>query len=443
MHDVCIIGSGFAGTYLGLRLAERGIKTVIVEAGGELNPGDSLDGETGLFPCETFGSSAFPVDFNRTIGIGGTSQKWNGVVSRFLPSDFKSQAEFGMFADWPISYDDLASYYDAAETALGMQPNNQCEIDASIFPLSLRADELNLVPVTFSGILESGPVRIQQSEIPRFRSMGSGTFVSHKPATRLITNQKGVITGVEVQGAGHAVEVVHARYVVVAAGVMETVRLLLTSTSHVFPDGIGNDRKLVGRYVHAHPRPRIHITRSAAQAKVAGVFRTYRYCDEFRRLGLASVCVDFNFIETEPAIDITIETEPAARNRIRLNPNIKDAWDRPIAVLEYESTALDQRTREHATALQRKLVAAMQSPGTGTREAAEKCFHPAGGCRMGCNESEGVVTGDGRVFGTENLYVAGASVFPTSGALNPTLTIAALAMRLGDHITARLKTHAS
>ncbi len=62
---------------------------------------------------------------------------------------------------------------------------------------------------------------------------------------------------------------------------------------------------------------------------------------------------------------------------------------------------------------------------------------------MGRNERDGVVTDDGRVFGTDNVYVAGATVFPTSGALNPTLTIVALAMRLGDHLAVRIKTHAS
>ncbi len=169
MHDVCIIGSGFAGTYLGLRLAERGINTIIVEAGGELNPGDSLEGRTGLFPCETFGSAAFPVEFNRTIGVGGTSHKWNGVVSRLLPSDFKSQSEFGLFSDWPITFDDLAPYYDAAETALGMQSSNHGLIDASVFPSSLCATKLNLMPVIFSSTINAGPIRLQHDGIQNYR----------------------------------------------------------------------------------------------------------------------------------------------------------------------------------------------------------------------------------------------------------------------------------
>ena len=60
-----------------------------------------------------------------------------------------------------------------------------------------------------------------------------------------------------------------------------------------------------------------------------------------------------------------------------------------------------------------------------------------GATRMAASPDEGVVDGDGRVFGVANLYVAGSSVFTTSGWANPTLTILALTLRLADHLIAR------
>jgi choline dehydrogenase-like flavoprotein len=53
---------------------------------------------------------------------------------------------------------------------------------------------------------------------------------------------------------------------------------------------------------------------------------------------------------------------------------------------------------------------------------------------MHADHRSGVVDADGRVHGTDNLYVTGASVFPTAGFANPTLTIVALALRLADHL---------
>ena len=67
----------------------------------------------------------------------------------------------------------------------------------------------------------------------------------------------------------------------------------------------------------------------------------------------------------------------------------------------------------------------------------EISWHHIGTTRMAASPRDGVVDGNCRVHGTANLYVAGSSVFPTAGNANPTLTIVALALRLGDHLEAR------
>ena len=82
----------------------------------------------------------------------------------------------------------------------------------------------------------------------------------------------------------------------------------------------------------------------------------------------------------------------------------------------------------------RKVNFAVPEPG----RALSTGMHHVGTTRMARDESEGVVDTQCRVFGTDDLYVAGSSVFPTSGAANPTLTIVALALRLAAHLKERL-----
>ena len=74
------------------------------------------------------------------------------------------------------------------------------------------------------------------------------------------------------------------------------------------------------------------------------------------------------------------------------------------------------------------------------QEQAGWSYHHIGTCRMGANPATSVVDANLRVHGTSNLYVAGSAVFVTGGASNPTLTIAALSHRLGDHLTAAYAT---
>ena len=66
--------------------------------------------------------------------------------------------------------------------------------------------------------------------------------------------------------------------------------------------------------------------------------------------------------------------------------------------------------------------------------------HHIGTARMGASPEQGVVDKDSRVFGVDNLFIAGSAVFPTSGQANPTLTIIALSLRLAAHLKALLAT---
>jgi glucose dehydrogenase len=439
VYDVCIIGSGFAALFLALTLVDRGLDTVIVEAGPALLPGDPAEGRTDLFPHGARGDSAFAIDANRSIAVGGTSRRWNGVLSRFLPTDFRSQSEYGLFVDWPLAEGELTEYYVRAERALCRQAETGHEV-----PSCLRAvpgfERLGLHPLEFSYRAESGgPARLTDVEVPRFAASAHGALVLDRPVTRLVDTD-GLITEARTQRPDGTVDVFRARHYVLAAGVVESVRLLLCSASSAAPNGLGNQHDAVGRFVHAHPRTRIRIAPGDAFADARTAYRSYYYADRFRRDGFASLSVDVNCFPPSPAVDLTVEMEPAANNRVRLDPSTRDGWGRPTVVLESSATRVDRNTRQHGRSVHDGLVSALlqASPGSTIVEDSLTWFHPAGGCRMGPEGSSRVVDRDCLVVGTDNLSVAGAAVFPTSGPTNPTLTIVALALRLGDHLSSRL-----
>lgn len=444
MPRVCIVGSGFAGTFLALSLVDYGLDALVIEAGPRLPPEAPLAGALELFPHRAYGDAVPAIDGNRTIGLGGTSRWWSGVVTRLLPTDFRTRSEFGFGADWPLTYDDLEPYYEQAEALLvthGGPPAPDSEPPRSraypvewppgVPPAPAVARELGGFPLAF-GTREGAPLRLDEIELGRFAGSPHATLVVERPVTRLICPDGKRVTAVETRRPDGSVEVFTADAFVLAAGVLETARLLLCSPAPDAPAGLGNHHGLVGRFLHGHPRYRRETERSPPDAAASGVHRTYEFADSWRRQGLGAVAADFNFGGARPALDVTVELEPDAENRVMLDPDRRDVWGRPGVLVACDSTARDRRTRQRAQELIVELAARAGRDGGG--ETRLTWFHPAGTCRMATRPELGVVDPAGRVFGLENLFVAGAAVFPTSGPANPTLTVVALALRLGDHL---------
>lgn len=450
-YDVCIVGSGFAGTFLGLRLVERGIRTAILEAGVSLGAGDSWEGRQELFPVESAGDLGFPIEANRTIGLGGTSRKWSGVVSRLWPQDFEASPAAGL-PGWPISYADVEPYYCQAEAELGVrggvavagaEPPRRCaypsEVKHYVSPahaLELAATEFFPLAFAFRG--SGGALRLNEAHLPRFAASPGAALLSDHAVTRLVATRGVRVDRIEASRSDGSRVEVRARVFVVAAGVVETVRLLLASASAEHRAGLGNAGGLVGAHFNAHPRFRIALPVATDRAWSAGVHRTYSMRERLERGGGAGGYADLQLWRPPSvALDCMPELEPAATNRVRLlQLGGRGGAGRSLARLDANWSALDRRTTERLLAWQRDFARSI-SAGPFSEEPAVKWFHPAGGCRMAGTAADGVVDRDARVFGVDNLYLAGASIFPRSGSANPTLTIVALALRLGDHLARR------
>jgi choline dehydrogenase-like flavoprotein len=134
-YDACVIGSGAAGGVMGKELCEAGAKVILLEAGQKVAPSQfrshcwpydmefrGLRGEkqdpfypTDLKDSIRFEDSDSGVGVDRIRVVGGRTLHWNAVVLRYAAADFRERSERGIEEDWPISYEELAPYYERVE----------------------------------------------------------------------------------------------------------------------------------------------------------------------------------------------------------------------------------------------------------------------------------------------------------------------------------------
>lgn len=135
------------------------------------------------------------------------------------------------------------------------------------------------------------------------------------------------------------------------------------------------------------------------------------------------------------------EQQPNRENYVALDPDARDAFGTPRAVLHWSPTLGD---RDSIVRSAIRIGAIAGETGLGRIEIedhfdlrfwdASTAWHQLGTARMSVSPSDGVVDPDMKLHGTQNLYVAGGSAFPSGGRANPTLTIVALSVRLAGHL---------
>jgi choline dehydrogenase-like flavoprotein len=255
------------------------------------------------------------------------------------------------------------------------------------------------------------------------------------------------------QKAGNDFTVKADRYVV-ATGGTEVARLLL----HSSPDGFANPYGWLGRCFQIHPLntsfatyargtqspPRQAINLYSGQTTVPigklppNLFAAFTPSDAIlRQLGLRNFRALVNF--NSRSINLNWEQAPNLDSRVELSRTETDPYfGDPLAYLDWRTLPADTvKTPDIATQLLTEMLAAF-GYGTAIKRLSLVISwagdHHMGATRMSHAASDGYVDCDCRVHGVDNLYIASSSLFPTSGYANPTLTIIALAARLGDHL---------
>jgi choline dehydrogenase-like flavoprotein len=319
VYDVCIIGSGAAGGTAAKILTEGGLSVALLEAGPPLNPmedykehvwpydlphrgagvggnalkpGNGLENEflapTGAWTIEGEPYTSAPGSkfrWFRSRIVGGRTNHWGRIALRFAPIDFRSKTRDGLGDDWPISYEDVAPYYDKVESYIGVfgtKENIPSAPDGIFQPppkprctevlVKKACDKLGILCIPSRMAILTRPLNgrpachycaqcgrgcqlasnfsSSQVMIPGAQKSGRLTLVTNAMAREILVGKDGKAEAVSyIDKATKSEKRIHAKAVMVAASACESARLLLNSRSSVFPDGLANSSGAVGRYL--------------------------------------------------------------------------------------------------------------------------------------------------------------------------------------------------
>jgi choline dehydrogenase-like flavoprotein len=248
--DLVIVGAGAAGITLALALADSRLDIVIVAAGG-----DRFDPVQQDFyrAASVSPASHGQVDMFRRRVLGGSTAVWGGRCIPFDPIDFEDRPWLGSYARWPIGHDDVARYYHPALetaragapefTASEAMPGEPADLAPGIDSPDVILDRIE----RFSEPTDFGKVYRQRlANAPRIR------LFTHAAVSHIETRDGGAhVAGVRLRLSGGRGVRIDADRVVLAAGGIETARLLLASDD-ARPTGLGNEHDLVGRFYQCH-----------------------------------------------------------------------------------------------------------------------------------------------------------------------------------------------
>ena len=458
---------------------------------------------------------------NNAMTAGGGTRVYGAQAWRFGPRDFRMASTYGVpdgstLADWPIGYDDLAPFYERAEWEMGVsgdldddgtwagprsrpRPMPPIEAGPSRALLAAAAERLGWSTVHVPLLINSRPygdrlpcarcgmcvgftcpvdakAGSQNTMLVRAFATGRAGIVLGTRATRIRTDATGRVVGVTLAGEADDGAIwtrdVDAAEVVVAAGAVESARLLLASRSDREPNGLGNDADQVGRHLQGHlyggataifddvvddligPGPSIATTdhRHGVDGVVGGGIianefvatpsNTYRYLVDaglIPRAGLSSKHGMRDLVRRTMRLMGPIQEVTSASSRVTLDPDVVDRFGVPVARLSGAVHAEDLRARDATSSRAgewlRAAGASRVVPVGGPVVGPSGGQHQAGTLRMGSDPAASVVDPVGRVWGHDNLRIADGSVHVTNGGVNPVLTIIATAMRTIDDMT--------
>jgi choline dehydrogenase-like flavoprotein len=493
--DLAIIGGGVAGITLARALAGSRTRVCVVESGGmEFDPQVQS-----LYEGENTGID-YSTTLTRMRFFGGSSNHWGGYCRPLDPIDFEAR-DWVPFSGWPFAFDELEPWYEPAAAIVQIAPGRfrdqrywQQQTGESLPPL--LTGRMRMVFVHFSPPTHFGTrYRAELEAAANIQVLLNANVTNIAVAENGRSVKRLAIR--TLNGLSHSVK---ARYYVLATGGLENARLLLLSNT-VVTAGLGNHNDQVGRYFMEHPHlsgfadlvaaemarlPRIYRERVVAQGRPAQVafnpsrafLREQRLLNATFMVGMAGTyqtgvppepgdkqarthrdmllaarhflsdeakTADTNTLGVWLGVGGSCEQAPNPESRVSLSDQ-RDALGQPRLKLDWRLTEQDRLsfyTNLRSLSLEfgalgmGRMLETVPDPRDWPQPIAGGSHH-MGTTRMSTDPSRGVVDRNCKVHNVENLYVAGSSVFPTSGSANPTLTLVALTLRLAAHLKDRL-----
>jgi choline dehydrogenase-like flavoprotein len=470
-HDVIVIGSGAGGGSVAYKLAKAGKRVLLIEKGPFL-PRDKSTLEVrqvfvdGVFKnhvvwLDSKGKDFVPGEF---YNVGGKTKWYGAALFRFRPVEFEAEADYGLLA-WPFGYDELKPYYDEATdilriTTFDNEPQLQKLLDKITtddpkwelhqLPLGLSHDIVNHPEEAkhFDGFASPSGLKSdsERNLIDEIRDKPNFTLLAGDPVAELVAapGDPCTIVGVKLaDGSTH-----EADTIVLAAGAMTSPRIL---EDHLHANGI---KLPCGDLVGANFK--MHIN-----SAVLG-FSPFKDHDVLRKTAVlynekyphsSMQCLGWidpellavqapswtpsivdKFLGTR-AIGFWATTEDASTPENRIISG--GPGGKPI--MDYSLDRIPHAVKEHHAMiddwLERMLGAGLA--GAEKYMGMGGTAHAVGSLVTGADPKTSVVDPHGKVYGMENLYVGDGSPLPRVSRVNPSLTIYAWGLRLGEHLAGK------
>jgi len=460
LYDLVIIGSGPAGLSLAYKLMRNGIKVAVMEGGGENYSSETLDPYKG----QTIGDKYFDLQYARQRFFGGTSNHWGGWCRPLDAHDFEYK-EHQKLASWPIKRLDLEPYLHESSQILEINTEYEDE---------LLNNEFGIKKISFNF---SPPVRFGQKYKNIFMGGGNLDLFFNSNLVNFTKSGSNINTATFKSFSGNSLQV-KSKAFVLATGGIENSRLMLALNQKNNYRLFNRDMP-IGKYWMEHPHFTIgesvipsrwknrFLALTESKQKELGVLNCgIRFEGNIGKTGLKQMIKDiacyapetgkklFEMMGKKLVCGATIkaawEQAPIENNKITLSQTEKDIFGIPRPILHYKKTDFDKNTvyktikqiASYGNLLSYgkiKVFNYVSSLGAYPEDDTLAGFHHMGGTRMSDSNQDGVVDSNLKVHGTNNLFIAGSSVFPSGGHANPTLTITQLSLRLGDYIKDFLK----
>ena len=530
--DVLIVGAGASGAAFAWSLLETRMRIVCLEQGPRLDDRDfpsrqadyelarygdfsndpNVRGLSQDYPVNAEDSCITPVNWN---GVGGSTINFLGHWPRLRPSDFRARTLDGVAEDWPIDYATLEPFYDINDrntgvSGLGGNPAYpHYEPDFPPIPIGVLGSTLakgfnklgwhwwpsDVAILSKDSDGRQACVNAGTCDLGCAAGAKGGTNFTYWPVLEsagvelrtgcrvreiLVDKKTGFATGVLYHGPDGNLEEQDAEIVVMACNGVGTPRLLLHSTSGLFPDGLANRSGLVGRNLMFHPLTWIsgvfdepmkgHEGPMACSILSQEFYETDPDRDFVRGYGLHSgrSTTPMTFALGGYGIDnpipwgaehrrimdevypflagLTVVTDdlPEPCNRVTLDPDLTDSDGIPAPRISYRVGENTRRMLRHGAERAREVLLAAGAKEVLSPEDDKVWWragwHQMGTCRMGTDPETSVVNAWGRCHDVRNLFIVDGSLFVTAGAVNPTSTIQALALYVGESIKSNIYT---
>jgi choline dehydrogenase-like flavoprotein len=418
----------------------------------------TLDGVADDWPVDYWALEPFFAENDRMMGVSGLAGD-PGVPSRDPPMPPIPLGKTGMrYAEamnrlgwhwWPsdttiatTEYDGRAACINVGHCTPGCAQGAKASTDITYWPLAIRA-----------GVELRTRCRVRE----------------------ITTNEHGMAAGAFYYDADGNERFQPAEVVILACNGIGTPRLLLNSASARFPNGLANSSGLVGRNLMLHPWPQVAGYVDAVVDGHRGPMTNLwskqfyetdpsrdfvrGYTLQFARgtgpvneavngvamgrlpWGAAHHHVYRQLYSHRLQIGIACEDLPEEHNRVTLDPVLKDSHGIPAPRIDYKISENTRRMMEHGIARASDILAAAGATGISTsRTMLNSPGHLLGTARMGSDPERSVVNARGRSHDVKNLFIVDGSIWVTSGGVNPTSTIQALALYIADAMKQRLAT---